>query len=62
MRLAPPSWRLASWRLLGAAGSTGELTIAWGPSSRLSLGATGFGADAALLVPAIAAPVIGYAT
>ncbi len=48
----------AGW---GVVGSTGELTIGWGPVLSLSLGATGFGAMMLLLVPAIAAPVIGYA-
>jgi NADH:ubiquinone oxidoreductase subunit 5 (subunit L)/multisubunit Na+/H+ antiporter MnhA subunit len=48
----------AGW---GLAGPTGELTIGWGPVLSLSLGATGFGAVMLLLIPAIAAPVIGYA-
>ncbi len=51
---------------IGAAGwavaaSIGELTIGWGPVLSLSLGATGFGATMLLLVPVIAAPIIGYA-
>ena len=48
----------AGW---GVVGSTGELTLVWSPVLSLSLGATGFGAMMLLLVPAIAAPVIGYA-
>lgn len=51
---------------MGAAGwvvasSTRELTIGWGPVLSLSLGATAFGATMLLLIPAIAAPIIGYA-
>ena len=38
-----------------------EVKIGWGPVLSLSLDATGFGATMLILIPAIAAPVIGYA-
>lgn len=43
------------------AGPAAEFSIGWGPLLSLTLGVTGFSATMVILVPAVAAPVIGYA-